>query len=726
MTKNHLIRIKKDKCRCPCKQCLNGNDPVSLDLVKNHLLKYGMAVSYRYTIWYDHGEEDNPAQDQSASSSVNVHNDETTFIGNENEAILEMLRENVESLTSDGKDGGEKTSEADLAIFSALLDEAKQELYPGCKDFTSLTFLVRLMHIKVLNRLSNKSFEMHLELLKKAFPKNNNIPSSYYEAKRMLKGLGLGYESIHACKNDCALFWKEYEKEDKYPVCSEYRYKFNDGKGKKIPHKVLRYFPLQPRLQRLFSSKHTARDMRWHKGRHVEDGVFRNPADAEAWKDFDARYPWFAAEPRNVRLGLATDGFNPFGNMSNAYSLWPVVLMSYNLPPFKCMKQPFFMMSLLIPGPQAPGNDIDVYLRPLIDELKELWDVGVETRDVSTGKVFCMHAAVLWTINDFPAYANLSGWSTKGYLACPMCNDDPPSRKLRSKIGYLCHRRFLNPGHTWRDSRLHDGHKEKRDPPEEKTGEQLLQQMQNLGINSFGKHPSYSTKKRKRSKEELSWTKKSIFYELPYWKHLKIRHNIDVMHVEKNICDNIVGTMLGIDGKNKDTEKARLDLEDMNIRKELHLRPKGDKFENPPACYTLKPEQRRDFCKFLRSVKFPDGYAANISRCANIADGKIHGLKSHDCHILLQRLLPVGIRAYLRKDVCTAIIDLCNFFHDLCAKTLTMSHLDKLEKDIVLILCKLERIFPPAFFDVMVHLAVHFPRESKLVGPVGCIQSKGT
>ncbi|XP_026393683.1 uncharacterized protein LOC113288780 [Papaver somniferum] len=243
--------------------------------------------------------------------------------------------------------------------------------------------------------------------------------------------------------------------------------------------------------------------------------------------------------------------------------------------------------------------------------------------------------------------------------------------------------------------------------------------MQNLGINRFGKHPSYSTKKRKRSKEELSWTKKSIFYELPYWKHLKIIHKIDVMHVEKNICDNIVGTMLGIDGKNKDTEKARLDFEDMNIRKELHLRPKGDKFEKPPACYTLKPEQRRDFCKFLKSVKFPDGYAANISRCANIADGKIHGLKSHDCHILLQRLLHVGIRAYLRKDVCTSIIDLCNFFHDLCAKTLTVSHLDKLEKDIVLILCKLERIFPPAFFDVMVHLAVHLPREAKLVGPVG-------
>lgn len=62
---------------------------------------------------------------------------------------------------------------------------------------------------------------------------------------------------------------------------------------------------------------------------------------------------------------------------------------------------------------------------------------------------------------------------------------------------------------------------------------------------------------------------------------------------------------------------------------------------------------------------------------------------------------------------------LSSFFHDLCAKKLNVSHLEEMEKGIVLILCKLERIFPPAFFDVIVHLAIHLPREAKLVGPVG-------
>ena len=190
------------------------------------------------------------------------------------------------------------------------------------------------------------------------------------------------------------------------------------------------------------------------------------------------------------------------------------------------------------------------------------------------------------------------------------------------------------------------------------------------------------------------------------------------MHVEKNVCDSVVGTLLNTVGKTKDTDKARLDLTDMNIRKELHLQIKGNKLVKPIACYTLTTKERIEFCKFLKSVKFPDGYATNLSRNVSINDGKISGLKTHDCHVLFQKLLPVAIRPYLNKDVCTTIIELCSFFQQLCAKTLYMKDLEKLEEGIVLILCKLERIFPPAFFDIMVHLMVHLPHEAKLAGPV--------
>ena len=280
------------------------------------------------------------------------------------------------------------------------------------------------------------------------------------------------------------------------------------------------------------------------------------------------------------------------------------------------------------------------------------------------------------------------------------------------------HRRYLSLDHPWRRSKKYDGNVETRDAPEMLSGDDILKQLDCLRRVNFGKHPNNVDHKRKRTPEELNWSKKSIFFELEYWSQLKLGHNLDVMHIEKNICDNIVGTLLDIEGKSKDTYKARLDLADLKIRAELHLQPHGNKFLKPQASYTLTSDERKKFCKFLKSVKFSDGYAANISRNVNVKDGKISGLKTHDCHVLLQRLLPIGIRPYLCKDVCTTLIEFSHFFQQICAKTLCVKDLDSLLKEIVLILCKLERIYPPAFFDIMVHLAVHLPIEAKLVGHV--------
>ena len=96
-----------------------------------------------------------------------------------------------------------------------------------------------------------------------------------------------------------------------------------------------------------------------------------------------------------MRLGLVADGFNLYGNMSSTHSTWLVILIPYNLPPWMYMKRSSFMLSLLIPGPTSPENDIDAYLQPLVEELKELWDVGVKTFDVFSKKSFQMHVALL-------------------------------------------------------------------------------------------------------------------------------------------------------------------------------------------------------------------------------------------------------------------------------------------------------------------------------------------
>ncbi len=146
------------------------------------------------------------------------------------------------------------------------------------------------------------------------------------------------------------------------------------------------------------------------------------------------------------------------------------------------------------------------------------------------------------------------------------------------------------------------------------------------------------------------------------------------------------------------------------------MRPEGDSYYVPSACYAMNKDQKIAFCEFLRNVKFPDGYASNLARC--ISGCKVQGLKTHDCHILLQRILPVGMRGIMRKDIYEAIAELGNFFRELCCRTLKLDVLHQLKAQIPIILCKLEKFFPPAFFDVMVHLAIHLPDEAILRGPV--------
>jgi hypothetical protein len=92
------------------------------------------------------------------------------------------------------------------------------------------------------------------------------------------------------------------------------------------------------------------------------DELLRHPTDGDAWKKFDMKHPEFATDPRNLMLGLATDGFNPFGSMSNLYSMWPVLVTPYNLPPWACTEQSNCILSLVIPGPTYPGKDFDVFM----------------------------------------------------------------------------------------------------------------------------------------------------------------------------------------------------------------------------------------------------------------------------------------------------------------------------------------------------------------------------
>jgi hypothetical protein len=137
-----------------------------------------------------------------------------------------------------------------------------------------------------------------------------------------------------------------------------------------------------------------------------------------------------------------------------------------------------------------------------------------------------------------------------------------------------------------------------------------------------------------------------------------------------------------------------------------------------PVCFYLTSNEKDIICQVLRDIRVPDGYASNISRKVQKDQCKLVGLKSHDCHILMQQLLPLAIRRALPKGVCSVINELSAYFKGLCSKTLQIKELERLEHGIAITLCKMEKLFPLSFFDIMVHLTVHLATEAKLAGSV--------
>ncbi|KAH0669665.1 hypothetical protein KY285_023833 [Solanum tuberosum] len=410
--------------QCPCKGCMNTMFKLKND-VRGDLLKKGFWDSYK--VWDLYGE----VLARVENSNV-THRDEVEDDSNEDDDITGMIHDacgytNVENNTNSSE--GNEDPNIHATNFYKLLKDAQTELYPGCTKVSKLSFTVKLLHLKCLNHWSNKSMDKLLIFFKEVLLDGSFVPTSFYEAKKDLRDLGLGYTKIAACQNDCILYWRDYANAQSCPKCGKSRWKSQEHKGKKVAHKILQHFPIKPRLQRLYMAKETSKKMRWHKEENIDDGVMRHP------------------------------------------------------------------------------------------------------------------------------------------------------------------------------QRLHP-------------------------------------------------------------------------------------------------------IED------------GDKILLPVACYALSPDEKFKLCDFLANLKVPNAFSSNISRCVNVLEKKIHGLKSHDHHVLLQDILPVAIRGLLPKEVCEQIIALGKIFKNLYSKCLTIKDLDILEAEIPIILCNLQMVFPPAFFDVMIHLPIHLAREAKLGGPV--------
>jgi hypothetical protein len=330
----------------------------------------------------------------------------------------------------------------------------------------------------------------------------------------------------------------------------------------------------------------------------------------------------------------------------------------------------------------------------------------------------------MWTINDLPAYADLSSWPNRGVKVCPCCMHLIRSKYLKNgkKFCYMGHKRYLATEHLWRLNRItFDGSEELECASNVPCRDEILQQLEGITFEdeNAGKKKQKKWKMGTTSSNDVVWKKKSIFYRLLYWKDNLLRHNLDVMHIGKNVMDNILGTIFDIKGKAKDNLAAWLDLQEMGLRPKLHpFTAANGKTYMPVACHAMSREDKENFLKVLRNVRVLDGYALNISRCVRLKERTILGLKSHDSHVLMQQLLPIALRQSRPDKVVRPFVEMSEFFRGICSTKLTQDELDRLQGDVCITLWKLEQVFPPGFFTSMVHLVVHLVRECRLDGPV--------
>ncbi|GJW30593.1 putative transposon, En/Spm-like protein [Tanacetum coccineum] len=638
---------------CQCTICLNHIEHEEKE-VQFHLFKYGIDQSY--TKWDKHGEKDEQATDAQIPVNATTEFVDDTDLNMEFGSQIPTDGPATVEIINATKDG---FSAEDLDKFQELLLDAEKPLYKGCPDFIKLSAIVKLLNLKGKYEVCDKFFTELLGLVKKMLPAGNEMDN----------------KELTVCS-----------------TCGISRWKV-DNKTRKVYEnilaKVMWYFPIIPRLQRLFKLESISEDLRWHATRRIADGVLRHPADSQAWRTIDEKFPKIAKDPRNLRLGISADQVD-VNSGTRHHSVWPVLSVIYNLPPWLCMKRKFIMLSVLISG--YPGNDIDVFLEPLVNDLQTLFEKGVETYDAFKKENFNMCAVVLWTINDYPALGTLCGCPYSGFKGCVVCGKETHYVILfaSSKQSYARHRRYLPYNHPFRkQKKAFNGQQECQLAPIPLTGEQIYNEVQHIE-NKWGKGKRTNNKtseqqedtrgiggkiqkqKRKTTEAEGSssqvtepyWKKFNIWYQkLKYWRHNYVTHCIDFMHVEKNVGESLVRTLLNVPRKTKDGVNARLDLLELGIKLELFARQDEEKTTLPPAGYTLTNAEKDIFCETLSNIRVPQGYCLNFSSLVNLKDRKLIGLKSHDYHMLMQEFLPIAINSIMHPPIRYAIIRLLK---DMC------------------------------------------------------------
>jgi hypothetical protein len=248
-------------------------------------------------------------------------------------------------------------------------------------------------------------------------------------------------------------------------------------------------------------------------------------------------------------------------------------------------------------------------------------------------------------------------------------------------------------------------------PPKQKIGVDIVKMLGELKESQNGGFKGYSKKH--------NWTHKSCLWEQSYAKALILPHNIDLMHQECNVAESIISICFDVTSSSKDNFNVRKDLASLCNCHSLEPKTNAEgNLKRPRAPYCLKLVERKEILRWLKKLKFLYCYASNIKWAVNVSTSKLNRLKSHDYHIIIERLMPVMLRGYFDIDLWKIFIELNYFYRQIYAKQVSKAMMQNLEKEIAVLVYRMEKIFPPGWFNAMQHLLVHLPWDAKVGGPV--------
>ncbi|PPR05894.1 hypothetical protein CVT24_006642, partial [Panaeolus cyanescens] len=366
----------------------------------------------------DDGQEEDDNQKTAAIRNVFEDMEEEE---EEQEEEQEQEDEEQEEEEETGEDNDELDKETQR--FAALALEARREAAEAAArrvheaqtnvlDEDDLDVL-RTFVLKTEDHLTERTFKR----LSRAYPKQEHL-SLKMTRKRAAMLSGFQAVKYDCCVNSCVCFVGPYANLTKCPHCNEDRYT-----PRKTPRNHFDYLPLIPRLTAMMSNATQANLMSYRSKVERREGIVQDVFDGTHYTTL-CKTPipdqdvFHFSDPRDIALGLSTDGFGPHRRRKK--TCWPIILVNYNIPPSERVQKRHVIHIGTVPGPKKP-QDWDSYFWPLAQELLEL-ETGVEAFDALSKTLFTLRAHLLFAFGDMPAVSLMMRMKGQnGVSPCRVC-----------------------------------------------------------------------------------------------------------------------------------------------------------------------------------------------------------------------------------------------------------------------------------------------------------------